>query len=481
MNSIRTRMILLCVSLILLTAFAMQLSHGWFIHKHNQQQLNEQVANASYFLHQYIDSRETNLRYATRVIIQDFGFRQAVATNDVPTITSMLTNHAGRIQADLMLVVSDNGELIAANELDFPLSDMADINWLAFNGISQQGQFVEINNRLYRLFSLPINAPHQVAISIIAFEINAPLLEELKLKTGLDIVFESTQTDFFLTTLQIHKAEFDRLLQKTNVPDLWWQRSQFLLEEVKLKSVNDQQIQLFLLADLSIFYQVFDRLNYSLLGLTLFIVIISVVLSTLLARRLANPLSHLYKDLIYRATHDHLTSILNRHAAIERITEELARSTRSDKIYCVALCDIDNFKKINDTYGHAAGDEVLRRFAKRLKSTLRSYDVLGRFGGEEFLVALHLKPEEATASFERLRSVIADDPIPSGFRLIPVTMSCGVCLLWPEEAVPPMDVILHTADTALYKAKNHGRNQVIFTHVPAFPVVESDIDDKVES
>ena len=107
--------------------------------------------------------------------------------------------------------------------------------------------------------------------------------------------------------------------------------------------------------------------------------------------------------------------------------------------------------------------------------------MMGRFGGEEFLVALHLKPEEATASFERLRSVIADDPIPSGFRLIPVTMSCGVCLLWPEEAVPPMDVILHTADTALYKAKNHGRNQVIFTHVPVFPVVESDIDDKVES
>jgi len=461
-------MILLCVSLILLTAFAMQLSHGWFIHKHNQQQIREQVANAAYFLHQYIDSRETNLHYATRVIIQDFGFREAVATNNVPTITSMLTNHAGRIQADLMLVLNDNGELIAANELDFPLSDLADINWLAVHGISQQGQFVEINNRLYRLFS------------IIAFEINAPLLEELKLKTGLDIVFESTQTDLFLTTLPIHKAEFDHLLQTTNEPDLWWQRSQFLLEEVKLKNVNKQPIQLFLLADLSIFHRVFDRLNYSLLGLTLFIVIISVVLSTLLAKRLANPLSHLYKDLIYRATHDHLTTILNRHAAIERITEELARSRRSDKIYCVALCDIDNFKKINDTYGHASGDEVLRRFASRLKSTLRSYDVLGRFGGEEFLVALQLKPEEATASFERLRSVIADTPIPSGSQLIPVTMSCGVCLLWPEEPVPPMDVILHAADTALYRAKEHGRNQVIFTHVPTFPVVEADIDDKIE-
>ncbi|WP_292753384.1 GGDEF domain-containing protein, partial [Methylophaga sp. UBA4204] len=132
------------------------------------------------------------------------------------------------------------------------------------------------------------------------------------------------------------------------------------------------------------------------------------------------------------------------------------------------------------TYGHASGDEVLRRFASRLKSTLRSYDVLGRFGGEEFLVALQLKPEEATASFERLRSVIADTPIPSGSQLIPVTMSCGVCLLWPEEPVPPMDVILHAADTALYRAKEHGRNQVIFTHVPTFPVVEADIDDKIE-
>ncbi len=479
MNGIKARVILLCTSLILLTAFTMQLSHGWFIHQHNQRQIYEQVANASHFLHQYIDSRETSLRYSTEIIIQDFGFREALATNDLPTISSMLTNHAQRIQADLMLLVDNEGKLVAANELNFPLTELVNLNWSALQKVSGQGQFAEINNRLYRLFSLPVKAPHQIAMAFIAFEVTIPLLETLKVKTGLDIIFQSSQSELFLTTLTIDKTEFEEYLLKDTSPNLWWKRSQYLLEQSFLQSPLDQQIELFLLADLSVFYRVLDRLNYSLLALTFCIVLLAVILSTLLARRLANPLSSLYQDLTYRATHDHLTKLLNRHAAIERISEELIRSSRSDKIYCVALCDIDNFKKINDTYGHAVGDEVLRRFASRLKTTLRHYDVLGRFGGEEFLIALQLKPDEATASFERLRTIIDSAPIVGGSHLIPVTMSCGVCLLWPEEAVPPIDVILQAADTALYKAKDHGRNQVIFTHVPQFPMVEAAIEDEV--
>lgn len=469
---------MLCVSLIILTALAMQLSHGWFINQHNQRQINTQVANAAYFLQQYIESRESNLRYSSNVIIQDFGFRQAVATNDLPTITSMLSNHAERIQADLMLVMNNEGELIAGNELDFPFAELTVINWLVFYQPSESGQFVEINNRLYRFFSLPIKAPHQIGISIVAFEIDVALLEDLKRKTGLDIIFQSTQSDLFLSSLDIDKADFTRILEQENLPTLWWQRSDYLLENVALNSSLEQQIQLFLLADLSVFYQVFDQLNYSLLLLTLVIVGLAVILSTLLARRLANPLSNLYQDLIYRATHDHLTTIFNRYAAIERITDDLLRSSRGDNIYCVALCDIDNFKKINDTYGHGVGDEVLRAFATRLKTTLRSYDVLGRFGGEEFLIALQLKPEEATASFERLRTVIASTPIAVGSHLIPVTMSCGVCLLWPEDDMAPMDVILQAADSALYKAKHHGRDQVIFTHIPQFPINETEMQEE---
>lgn len=480
MNTIRFRVTLLCVGLILLTALAMQLSHGWFIHKHNQQQLHEQVANASHFLHQYINSRESNLRYAAEVIIQDFGFKQAVATDDVPTISSMLSNHAERIHADLMLIINNNGELIASNDLNFSQDVMSQINWRVLSAnAAPSGDFIEINKRLYRWFSLPVKTPHQIANSIIAFEINPALLEELKNKTGLDIVFISQTSDLFLTTLDLNRAEFDTVTQSQNFSVLWWQRPAYLMQEVTLKSVAEQQIQLYLMADLSLFYKVYDQLKYSLLLLTLFIVFIAVILSTLLARRLANPLSNLYQDLIFRATHDQLTGIFNRYAAIERITDELKRSSRGDKIYCVALCDIDNFKRINDTYGHGAGDEVLKRFAARLKTTLRPYDVLGRFGGEEFLIALQLKPEEATASFERLRAVIADDPIAVGTDLVPVTMSCGVCLLWPEEDIASIDVILQAADTALYKAKDHGRNQVIFTHVPQFPVVEAEIDDDI--
>src|SRR5690606_16933362 len=213
-----------------LTAFTMQLSHGWFIHQHNQRQIHEQVANASHFLHQYIDSRETSLRYSTEIIIQDFGFREALATNDLPTISSMLTNHAQRIQADLMLLVDNEGKLVAANELNFPLTKLVNLNWSALQKVSGQGQFAEINNRLYRLFSLPVKAPHQIAMAFIAFEVTIPLLETLKVKTGLDIIFQSSQSELFLTTLTIDKTEFEEYLLKDTSPNLWWKRSQYLLE-----------------------------------------------------------------------------------------------------------------------------------------------------------------------------------------------------------------------------------------------------------
>ena len=137
------------------------------------------------------------------------------------------------------------------------------------------------------------------------------------------------------------------------------------------------------------------------------ILVVGVWLSSLLTKRLADPLSALYKDLIYRANHDQLTGVFNRHASLARIREELNRVSRIDNVYCIALCDIDNFKIINDTFGHSVGDAVLCKFTARLEHAIRDYDILGRYGGEEFIIAIEILPDEAKNTFERLRQRVA--------------------------------------------------------------------------
>lgn len=239
-----------------------------------------------------------------------------------------------------------------------------------------------------------------------------------------------------------------------------------MVQSVPLANIDaNTPLELYLQADTSNFDSALQQLHYRSLLMAAVILLLAVWLSSLLARRLANPLSAIYKDLFYRANYDQLTGILNRHACLQRIREELSRVARVDSIYCVALCDIDNFKSINDTYGHSVGDVILRKFTGRLTNAMREYDIFGRFGGEEFIVAMEVLPNEASNAFERLRQIIALTPIACEQNLISVSMSFGVCIIWPEEQQPTLDKVLEKADAALYRAKENGRNQVIFTHV----------------
>ena len=122
------------------------------------------------------------------------------------------------------------------------------------------------------------------------------------------------------------------------------------------------------------------------------------------------------------------------------------------------MLDADHFKSINDTYGHQTGDEVLRAISDRCRKTLRSNDVLGRYGGEEFLIVFpETKLEEAGAVAERLRAAVADEPIKVGDHALAVTVSIGVAAFAPGHDV---EKLFQRADSALYTAKQDGRNLV---------------------
>ncbi len=168
--------------------------------------------------------------------------------------------------------------------------------------------------------------------------------------------------------------------------------------------------------------------------------------------------------LEFQAFHDPLTGLPNRRALLDRLTGELARARRDESPLAVGMCDLDHFKRINDTHGHAAGDVVLSNFARVAGSVLRASDVVGRYGGEEFLV---IAPGSAgipgQGPFERVVASVAADPATVGTQTIPVTVSIGVAGLSGSESV---DSLLAAADAALYRAKAEGRNRVSFAAQP---------------
>jgi diguanylate cyclase (GGDEF)-like protein len=159
------------------------------------------------------------------------------------------------------------------------------------------------------------------------------------------------------------------------------------------------------------------------------------------------------------ATRDDLTGLINRRHMEELAAMEQRRAQRSGGLPCLCLVDIDHFKRVNDLHGHAAGDEVLRLFARHAAASMRETDVLARWGGEEFLVMLpDTRPEEARVGFERLKRVLSRDDAWGAQVHMRVSFSAGLTAWRSDE---PLRDALARADRALYEAKASGRDRLI--------------------
>jgi diguanylate cyclase (GGDEF)-like protein len=170
--------------------------------------------------------------------------------------------------------------------------------------------------------------------------------------------------------------------------------------------------------------------------------------------------------LRYQAMHDALTGIWNRGAVVDALARELERAAREGGTLAVAIMDLDHFKRVNDTHGHLAGDEVLREVARRIRAAVRSYDSVGRYGGEEFLViAPGIEEQQALELAERIRRQIEATPIPTSGPALPVTLSLGV-VVQSSDGRTPLESVLSAADQALYEAKRGGRNRSVLGCLP---------------
>ena len=187
-----------------------------------------------------------------------------------------------------------------------------------------------------------------------------------------------------------------------------------------------------------------------------------------LSKQIATTITraNVYSEILQHATLDALTGFYNRSQLEERIKQEVANAKRQHAPLCGIMTDIDYFKKVNDTYGHATGDLVLKTIAKVIRGQLREYDIAGRYGGEEFSLLLPFTNiNEAQMVAERLRRTIENTVIDiskvnneNDVKTIQITLSLGVYQI--KESDSDVD-LMKKADKALYQAKNTGRNRVV--------------------
>jgi diguanylate cyclase (GGDEF)-like protein len=166
----------------------------------------------------------------------------------------------------------------------------------------------------------------------------------------------------------------------------------------------------------------------------------------------------LNRRLKYLATHDKLTKIHNRRSFLSYLEKDMQRAKRTGNHLSMLMFDIDYFKKVNDTYGHLAGDAVLHELAELIKNSIREVDILGRYGGEEFLIILpDTDKEEAVVLGERILDLVREMKVETEKKTISITISIGITCFKKGDTI---ETFIERVDKALYKAKNDGRDNL---------------------
>lgn len=425
-NSLKNKITLLCVGLVLLTTLVSLVSFWWSTSKFHEKKVNQDMVVAQNVYKQYLKSKESLLLTAARVLTSDFGFKQAVATRDAATISSVLYNHSKRIDADLMLLIDLWGELISANIAEESFNYDLRLLMEELLNTPEQSAFVVLNQQLYQVILLPVKAPRTVAYNLVGFKIDDALANELKKLTGMDISFIDITDRLIISSLKDRPASFDPVdyFNSLTTSRIFGEHLVYRNLDIKLPSLAAHPIIILLSADLTQSYSDFEKLFFTLMILSILTMLVGVITSSFLAKNLTTPLSQLAKiarqfakgnysfefndkkqsseiatlveafdnmgndinerekQISFQARHDTLTGFYNRSAMLEVLNNELKESIP----YTLVAIDIKGLRHINDKLGPRIGDACIGSVACRIRefsSELGGFHA--RIGGDEFL------------------------------------------------------------------------------------------------
>ena len=433
---------LLCVTLVFLTAFSLLAVSLWNTVRFNEQQINQRISSAENVLQEYLKAKEDLLVTASRVLTADFGFKQAVATQDKGTIESVLQNQGDRINASLMVLTDTAGQLISSNADSLVNRSEFTSNVNAIKLSSNKTQLAEVNGSLYQLIALPVKAPRIIAYAVIGFKIDQSFVNELKRLTAVDISFYHNKEIVISTLVKGLKAQESDLNKMTRAW-LFLERTAYENKRVGINSFQNDQYFAQLSADLSPSYLELDKLLMTIIVLSIFIICLAVVASSFLARSLTRPLNKLTelanafsqgkyqakKDEIkgslevnevygsfikmgqkvleretkisYQAEHDALTGVYNRSTLMDVLSNYISLSELENQNNLLVMgVNIRHFKRINDSLGSDIGDLALAAVAKRIsRFCSERQPIVGRLSGVEFFIAI---PYDQPNAYEQL-------------------------------------------------------------------------------
>lgn len=433
---------LLCVALVVLTAFSLLAVSLWNTVRFNEQQINQRISSAENVLAEYLKAKEDLLVTASKVLTADFGFKQAVATQDKGTIESVLQNQGARINASLMILIDTTGKLISSNDDAFLNSSEFTESLKSIELSTNKTQLAEVEGSLYQLIVLPVKAPRTIAYAVIGFKIDQPFVNELKRLTAVDISFYHNDA-LVISTLEQSLNTTGKGINQTSTAWLFLKRTVFENKRISINSFQEDQYFAQLSADLSPSYLELDKLLMTILVLSFFIICLAVVASSFLARSLTRPLNKLtdlsnafaqgqyqttkanikgslevndvYDSFIkmgqqvleretkisYQAEHDALTGLYNRSTLIDVLSDNINLSEHEGQNRLLVMgVNIRNFKRINDSLGSDMGDLTLAAVAKRIRAFCSERKtIVGRLSGVEFFIAI---PYDDQCAYEQL-------------------------------------------------------------------------------
>ncbi len=447
MNRLRHQILLLAIVLVSAVSLTILISVWISTAKYTQKQITGDIALAERVFDQILEERQSQLTASARILTLDFGFRQAVATWDIPTIKSALLNQGDRISANFLVLLNPNGELvtsIVANEdsqAEIDAMDKFDSAYLLASS-QQEGasnaSFVIHDKRLYQVIVIPVRAPNIIAWAGIGFRMDADLAQQLLNITNLNVSFvqkNASETRIFASTLEDENlAEaieaHTTIDQSFRIPLL--KNQQFSSSSRPISDNPNGPIEAILTASLSEAFADFDQLRDAILVITIIIIGLAAIGSAFLSNNLAGPLAELegiarrmaqgdYQPLpkvktrtreidalfsafrsmgdeikereeriLFQATHDPLTGLLNRAEMIRQLEDLIHHST---KPFLLLSININGFRHVNDTFGPAVGDKCLIAVANRLLD-LGDEVLAARSGADEFHLVCSPEIEE---------------------------------------------------------------------------------------
>ncbi|MFC3034430.1 EAL domain-containing protein [Pseudoalteromonas fenneropenaei] len=438
LTSLKHRIIALCIGLVILTATASLTGFWWSTNQFNERKTQDAINTAQNVYKQYLQAKERLLLTAANVLTADFGFKQAIATRDADTIASALFNHSQRIDAELMLLLDTQGNLISSNQQNITLPEDTPALMRELQSHNNESTFLVIDKVLYQAIILPVKAPRTIAYTLVGFAITPKVTQELRDLTSMEVSILAKVDHLTVTSLPVASAanntDFDVLayMDSQSVHRLLTDAPAYANAELELPALQDNPISVVLSADLRNDYAEFDQLVLTILGLSLATVLIGLLASGFLARNLTRPLQQLTKmakafaqgnyaatmaekkpsseicalvdafhemgsdiqsreaQIRFAASHDSLTGFLNRSAILETLSQRLQKQPNQ---FLLAL-DIKGLRHINDKLGPQIGDQCIQMVAARMQVMAEGLNAsFARLGGDEFLLLLESRDE----------------------------------------------------------------------------------------